>query len=124
MLISQHPSAGLYLRYNRPAQGCGTDQEAVLFNALNSVHMHDLDISDHILTVFPMFHVGGLNIQTTPALYVGATVTLQRRFEPGPGVFSHSRPFVRLGLCWSRPLSWRWPKIRTSRPQTLVQFDQ
>ena len=64
------------------SKGAVLTQEAVLFNALNSVHMHDLDISDHILTVLPMFHVGGLNIQTTPALYVGATVTLQRRFEP------------------------------------------
>jgi len=63
-------------------KGAVLTQEAVLFNALNSVHMHDLDVSDHILTVLPMFHVGGLNIQTTPALYVGATVTLQRRFEP------------------------------------------
>ena len=63
-------------------KGAVLTQQAVLFNALNSVHMHDLDISDHILTALPMFHVGGLNIQTTPALYVGATVTLQRRFEP------------------------------------------
>ena len=63
-------------------KGAVLTQEAVLFNALNSVHMHELDSSDHILTVLPMFHVGGLNIQTTPALYVGATVTLQRRFEP------------------------------------------
>ena len=64
-------------------KGVVLTQEAVLFNALNSVHMHDLDSTDHILTVLPMFHVGGLNIQTTPALYVGATVTLHRRFEPG-----------------------------------------
>ena len=64
-------------------KGAVLTQEAVLFNALNSVHMHDLDPSDHILTVLPMFHVGGLNIQTTPALYVGATVTLHRRFDPG-----------------------------------------
>jgi fatty-acyl-CoA synthase len=29
-----------------------------------------------------MFHVGGLNIQTTPALQIGATVTLHARFAP------------------------------------------
>jgi fatty-acyl-CoA synthase len=29
-----------------------------------------------------MFHVGGLNIQTTPAFYTGATVTIHRRFNP------------------------------------------
>src|SRR5205807_2353484 len=38
--------------------------------------------SDRVLTVLPMFHVGGLNIQTTPALQLGATVTLHPRFAP------------------------------------------
>jgi fatty-acyl-CoA synthase len=35
-----------------------------------------------VLTVLPTFHVGGLNIQTTPALQLGATVTLHARFAP------------------------------------------
>jgi fatty-acyl-CoA synthase len=35
-----------------------------------------------VLTVLPLFHVGGLNIQTTPALQIGATVTLHPRFAP------------------------------------------
>jgi fatty-acyl-CoA synthase len=30
-----------------------------------------------------MFHAGGLNIQTTPALHLGATVTIAQRFDPG-----------------------------------------
>src|SRR3989442_15937135 len=30
-----------------------------------------------------MFHVGGLNNQTLPALLAGARVTLHKRFEPG-----------------------------------------
>src|SRR5690606_21202149 len=47
------------------------------------IHMHDMTARDHVLTVLPMFHVGGLNIQTTPALKVGATVTLHERFDPG-----------------------------------------
>ena len=32
--------------------------------------------------MLPLFHVGGLNIQTTPALQLGATVTLHARFAP------------------------------------------
>lgn len=63
-------------------KGAVLTQNAVQWNALNSVHMHGLTGDDHILTVLPMFHVGGLNIQTTPALYVGATVTLHRKFDP------------------------------------------
>ena len=40
--------------------------------------MHAMTADDHVLTVLPLFHVGGLNIQTTPALQLGATVTLHR----------------------------------------------
>jgi fatty-acyl-CoA synthase len=47
-----------------------------------SQHMHGLTADDHVLTVLPLFHVGGLNIQTTPALQIGATVTLHPRFAP------------------------------------------
>jgi fatty-acyl-CoA synthase len=57
-------------------------QEALLWNAVMSQHMHGLTSSDHILTVLPFFHVGGLNIQTTPALHHGATVTIHSRFTP------------------------------------------
>ncbi len=63
-------------------KGVVLTQRALLFNALNSIDMHELTSSAHVLTVLPMFHVGGLNIQTTPALYVGATVTLHPRFDP------------------------------------------
>ena len=63
-------------------KGAVLTQEAVQWNAFNSLHMHDMTSADRVLTALPMFHVGGLNIQTTPALYAGATIILQRRFEP------------------------------------------
>ncbi|MDJ0951768.1 MAG: long-chain fatty acid--CoA ligase [Alphaproteobacteria bacterium] len=63
-------------------KGAVLTQNALFWNAVNSAHMHDLTSRDHVLTVLPMFHVGGLNIQTLPALHAGATVTLHRRFEP------------------------------------------
>ena len=56
-------------------------QNAVLWNAINTTHAHDLTSDDHVLTVLPIFHVGGLNIQTMPALHAGATVTLHPRFD-------------------------------------------
>ncbi len=64
-------------------KGALLTQEAIFWNAVNSIHNHDLGHADHVLTTIPMFHVGGLNIQTTPALHVGATVTIQRRFDAG-----------------------------------------
>ncbi len=56
---------------------------SLLHTVLNGVAHQDLTAVDRVLTVLPLFHVGGLNIQTLPALYVGATVVLQRRFDPG-----------------------------------------
>ena len=63
-------------------KGAVLTQDALLHNAYNSIHMQDLTAQDHVLTPLPLFHVGGLNNQTTPILYCGGTVTLQRRFHP------------------------------------------
>ncbi len=63
-------------------RGAVLSQRAVLFNALNAVHMHAMTEDDVILTTLPMFHVGGLNIQTLPALYLGARVILHETFDP------------------------------------------
>jgi fatty-acyl-CoA synthase len=63
-------------------KGAVLRQEALVWNGVMSQHMHDMTAADHILTALPLFHVGGLNIQTTPALQLGATVTLHARFAP------------------------------------------
>jgi fatty-acyl-CoA synthase len=63
-------------------KGAVLTQSALLWNGFNSIHAHDLSQADHILTALPMFHVGGLNNQTLPALLAGATVTLHPRFDP------------------------------------------
>jgi fatty-acyl-CoA synthase len=63
-------------------KGAVLRQEALVWNAAMSQHMHALTSDDHVLTVLPFFHVGGLNIQTTPALQLGATVTIHPRFAP------------------------------------------
>ncbi len=58
-------------------------QRALFYNALNAIHAQEMRALDHVLGVLPLFHSGGLNIQTTPAFYVGARVTLLRKFDPG-----------------------------------------
>ena len=63
-------------------KGAVLRQEALFWNGVMSQHMHGLTSDDHVLTVLPFFHVGGLNIQTTPALQHGATVTIHARFTP------------------------------------------
>lgn len=64
-------------------KGAVLTQAALLCNGYNSIHAHDLRQSDHVLSSLPLFHVGGLNNQTVPALLAGATVTLHKRFEAG-----------------------------------------
>src|SRR3979411_494196 len=75
-------------------KGAVLRQEALLWNGVMSQHMHGLTSGDHILTVLPFFHVGGLNIQTTPALHYGATVTIHPRFTPDTtlAAFERERP--------------------------------
>jgi fatty-acyl-CoA synthase len=75
-------------------KGAVLRQETLLWNGVMSQHMHGLTSEDHVLTVLPFFHVGGLNIQTTPALQHGATVTIHSRFAPEATLacFEHDRP--------------------------------
>ena len=63
-------------------KGVVLNQSAVHWNALNSRVMHDMQRSDHIVTTLPFFHVGGINIQTLPALHLGATVSIIAEFDP------------------------------------------
>ena len=72
-------------------KGAVLRQEALLWNAVMSQHMHGLTSDDHVLTVLPFFHVGGLNIQTTPALHYGATVTILSRFTPDAALMTIAR---------------------------------
>jgi fatty-acyl-CoA synthase len=52
-------------------------------NAVAAIAAQSLDARSRVLSVLPLFHVGGLCIQTLPALAVGAKVSLLPRFEPG-----------------------------------------
>ncbi|MGX9964606.1 AMP-binding protein [Roseomonas sp. F4] len=63
-------------------KGAVLDQKAIQHNALSAAHAFELTAADRVLTVLPLFHVGGLNIQTTPALMAGAEVLLHPRFDP------------------------------------------
>lgn len=85
-------------------KGAVLRQSALIWNAFNSIHAHDLSQRDHVLSPLPMFHVGGLNNQTLPALLAGATVTLQQRFEPGQ---------------WLADVAARQPSISLLVPATM-----
>ena len=62
-------------------KGALLSRDAVRVNALHSIELHTMRADDVVLTTLPLFHVGGLNNQTTPALAVGATVVLHPKFD-------------------------------------------
>jgi fatty-acyl-CoA synthase len=53
-----------------------------LFNSLNAQLFFDLSSRDRVGVAVPLFHSFGLQILAIPALYAGASVVLQRHFEP------------------------------------------
>lgn len=71
-------------------------QDALFWNAVNATHMHDLTSADRVLTTLPMFHVGGINIQTVPALHAGASVTLHAKFDPEAAIDAIERERITL----------------------------
>ena len=63
-------------------KGAVHTQAGLLANARASWWAHGMSADDHMLSVLPLFHVGGLCIQTLPALLAGAQATLHDRFAP------------------------------------------
>lgn len=58
-------------------------QANLLANMRIAAAVQEITPADTVLTVLPLFHVGGLCIQTLPALHAGARVILHPRFHPG-----------------------------------------
>lgn len=73
-------------------------QANLLANMAIAAQVQQMHASDVVLTVLPMFHVGGLCIQTLPALYAGAQVLLHARFDPQATLeaIAHERPTLTL----------------------------
>ena len=55
----------------------------ILFNSLNANLALDLVSTDVFLCSLPLFHTGGLHVQTTPTLHTGATILIMRSFDAG-----------------------------------------
>ncbi|MCG2595653.1 AMP-binding protein [Ramlibacter sp. XY19] len=73
-------------------------QANLLANMAIAARTQEMTPADSVLTVLPLFHVGGLCIQTLPALLVGAPVLLHARFHPGETLeaIARDRPTLTL----------------------------
>jgi fatty-acyl-CoA synthase len=73
-------------------------QANLLANMAIASAVQRMTASDVVATMLPLFHVGGLCIQTLPALYTGAQVILHARFgaEAALRCFEQQRPTLTL----------------------------
>ncbi|NWF47011.1 long-chain fatty acid--CoA ligase [Hydrogenophaga sp. D2P1] len=73
-------------------------QGNLLANMAIAAQVQGLSANDTVLTVLPLFHVGGLCLQTLPALSVGARVLLFSRFDAVATLdaIAHERPTLTL----------------------------
>lgn len=55
----------------------------ILWNNVNAHFAFGASRDDVVLTVAPLFHIGGLNVCTLHAFTLGAAVVLMRNFDPG-----------------------------------------
>ncbi|WP_291015096.1 AMP-binding protein [Hydrogenophaga sp.] len=79
-------------------KGAVHTQAHLLANMAIAADVQRLRPDDRVLTVLPLFHVGGLCIQTLPALGVGATVHLCSRFEAAATLASIAHERITLTL--------------------------
>jgi fatty-acyl-CoA synthase len=63
-------------------KGAVLSYRKTFFNALNANIFYGLTPLDIFLVSRPLFHSGGLLVDSTPALYKGATVIYKRHFSP------------------------------------------
>lgn len=55
----------------------------ILWNNINAMLAFGGSRDQVILTVAPLFHIGGLNVMTLNSFHMGSTVVLLRNFDPG-----------------------------------------
>ena len=80
-------------------KGAVFTQDAITFSAINSNNCWSMRASEHVLTFLPMFHVGGLMIQSLPAFHMGARVTIFEEFDAGEVLRCIEKERVTLMLC-------------------------
>ncbi len=63
-------------------KGAILTQATAFWNSVNLLIDLGFSADDRNLVVLPMFHIGGIGLFTLPMLHLGATVVIQRAFDP------------------------------------------
>ena len=110
-------------------KGAVHTQAGLLANAQASDEAHEFNAADIVLSTLPMFHVGGLCIQTLPALLAGVSVHLHPRFDASAWLLAVSNVEVakRPTLSLLVPATMRavlehaqWPSADLSRMRGIM----
>jgi fatty-acyl-CoA synthase len=64
-------------------KGCMITHGMTFWNAVNLTSCMKITQEVVTLTVLPLFHTGGLNCYSNPALHAGGTVLIMKTFDPG-----------------------------------------
>ncbi|MFC4766007.1 o-succinylbenzoate--CoA ligase [Effusibacillus consociatus] len=63
-------------------KGALLTQENMFWNGVNNILTLDITSDDRVLTLLPLFHIGGIGLFAFPALLAGGTVVIPNRFDP------------------------------------------
>lgn len=63
-------------------KGAVLTQENMFWNAVNNTLSLDITSKDKIITLLPLFHIGGIGLFTLPVLLAGGTVVVPDKFDP------------------------------------------
>lgn len=63
-------------------KGAVLTQENMYWNAVNNSLALDITSREKIITLLPLFHIGGIGLFTFPVLLAGGTVVVPDRFDP------------------------------------------
>ena len=81
-----------------PTKGAVVTHAMQHYNALNVAAAVGMSDGDEVITNGPLFNTGPMNILTMPALAAGATVTIQREFDPGAMLEEIERRRITLAI--------------------------
>lgn len=87
-------------------KGAVLTHQSITWNIINTMlGPAAMEYGDVVLGVAPLFHIGGLNIHVLPALYIGATIVLQSKFEPLDALRAIARE--KVSILFLVPAMWR-----------------
>jgi len=89
-------------------KGCMITHGMTFWNAVNLTACMKITQEIVTLTVLPLFHTGGLNCYSNPALHAGGTVLIMKSFDPGLALKLIGDPKTGVNLFLGVPANYQF----------------